>query len=671
MISHGYWQRRYGGDASVVGKRLSLGGGRSLEIIGVLPAGTAILDTDADVWIRNYLNPTEAPQNNHTHHAIGVLKPGVSIQAAAADLARVQQLMIDRYPLVYSQGFIKNTGFSINVTSLRDHVVGSTIVRALWLLFGAVGVVLLIAAANVANLFLVRIEARRREVAVRTALGAGRTELAIHYLAESLLLAMVAAVGAIAIGAGLLRVVIAVAPQSLPRLAEVSLGGTSIVFCLLAALAFGVAFGLLPLGSTGVDVAALREGGRGMSVSKRRELARRGLVLAQVALAVVLLAGGGLMARSFARLSAVKPGFDPNGVVTMLVSLPFARYGDNAPIASFWHQLVERTAALPGVTAAGAGGSLPLNEGGCSYVRTDAPTGEVGNCMPMTSYTPGYLEALGIQVRGTLPTWQAIEAGEGPAYVTAAFAKRFWGTEDVVGRTVRPFNLQNPPFTIKGVIPEIRSNGLQNPPIEEVYFALLGPEGTKGWRPSRVMFLVVRAPGVSASAIAAGVRGVLAQVDPQVPISNVEPMEALVAKSMAQTSFTMLLLLISAVIALALSAVGIYGVISYLVGQRRSEIGIRMALGAQVNQVARLVVGQSLRLTVLGAALGVVVALGTTRLLRSLLFEVSPSDPLVLGGAVLVLVLVSALASLGPTRRAAKIDPLEAMGLRGWISMSE
>jgi putative ABC transport system permease protein len=663
VLSYGYWQRRFGADRSIIGKRLPIGGDRSLEIVGVLPVGASLPDADADIWIRNHLDPNEPPQNNHTHHAIGVLKPGVSLEAAAADLKRVQQLMKQTYPSVYSDGFIQATGFALNATTLRDRIVGPSIARALWLLFGAVGVVLLIAAANVANLFLVRIDARRREMAVRTALGAGRGELAVHYLTESMLLAIVSAVGAIALAAGLLHVVLSIAPQSLPRVTEVRLDGRSVAFCALGALLFGVVFGLLPLASTNVDVAALREGARGLSASRSRDLARRGLVLSQVALAVVLLAAGGLMTRSFARLRDVRPGFDPTGVVTMTVSLPYTRYADNAAIVAFWRELITRSETVPGVVRAGAAEELPLTDvGGCSYLVTDATgEGEHGNCMPMTGYAPGYFEAMGIAVRGAPATWSSIEAGEAPAYVTSAFAKRFWHDENVIGRHVTPFNPANPPFVIRGIIPEIRSNGLQNPPVEEAYFALLGPPGTKGWRPSRVMHLIVRAPTLSSSAVVSSVRAILSQTDAQVPISDVMTMETVVAKSLAQTSFTMLLLLIAAAIALALSAVGIYGVISYVVGQRRGEIGIRIALGAQVSEVVRLVVGHSVRLTLLGALLGVVIASFATRFLRSLLFEVSPADPLVLAGTVALLLIVATLASFGPTRRASKIDPVEAM----------
>ena len=664
LISHGYWQRRFGGDPSIVGKRLSLGGGKSVEIVGVLPANSTLPDGTGDVWVRNHLDPADPPRNNHTHHAIGVLKPGATITGALADVQRLQAQMAREYPGVYAPAFIEHTGFAMSVTSLHDAVVGTTIVHALWLLFAAVGFVLLIAAANVANLFLVRMEARRREVALRTALGARRADLAIHYLAESLLLSLVAGLAAVALGDGLLHVVLSIAPQSLPRLDEVVFDWRGVAFCMTAALAFGTTFGLLPSTSLGAMVGLLRDGGRGLTTSRSRERTRRGLVLTQVALGVVLLSAALLMAKSFARLRNVHPGFDPVGVESMMIIAPPSRYDRPPQLLSFWRELTQRVEAIPGVIRAGASGTLPLADaGGCSGVITDViATGrERGNCMPMTVVTPGYFEAMGIRVRGAAPTWSTVEAGTAPTVVTASFAKRFWGETNPIGHGLKPFADNNPYFTITGVADDILANGLENAPIQEAYFPPVGPPGIAHWEAYNAMHFVVRAPRLSQAALMAAVRGAVAQIDPDVPISDVLPMEVIVSQSMAQTSFAMLVLLLSAVIALALSAVGIYGVISYLVAQRRSEIGIRMALGAQMTEVMRVVVGQSVGLAAVGVGIGLCAAVATTRLLRSMLFEVSPSDPLILGGAGLVLLIVAALASIAPTRRALGVDPVEAM----------
>jgi predicted permease len=663
LLSDGYWRRRFGADKNVIGKRIPYGT-NSVEIIGVLAPGASLPGEHPDVWVRNTLDPNARPQNNHTHNAIALLRPGATVEGTLAELKRLQADFMRENPDVYSQAFVDRTGFAMNATSLRDHVVGGTIVRAIWLLFAAVGFVLLIAAANVANLFLVRIDARRREVAVRTALGADRSHLAVHYLAESVLLALVAAAGAIAIAYAVLHVVLSIAPQSLPRLDEVSLDWRSVAFCLAAALAFGVVFGLLPIGRGVVDIALLREGGRGLTSSRARDLARRTLVLSQVALAVVLLSSAALMAKSFARLRNVNPGFDPVGVTSMMISVPRQRYPNAADVIGFWRDLSQRVEAIPGVVHAGASGGLPLADaGGCSGVILDVvePGRERGNCMPMTMVTPGYFETMGIKIRGETPTWSSVEAGTAPAIVTAAFAKRFWGDVSPVGRRITYFNDDNPYYNIVGVAEDIHALGLQEAPIQEAYFPVTGPPGATGLAPYRSMHFVVRAPALGTSAVVARVRQVLRQMDPEIPIADIKPMELIIAESMAQTSFTMLLLLIASGIALVLSAVGIYGVVSYVVGQRRSEIGIRMALGAQVTQVSRMIVGQSVSLATAGVIVGILVSVGVTRLLRTLLFEVSPTDPLVLTGVSALLLLMAVVASLGPTRRAAKIDPVEAM----------
>jgi predicted permease len=664
LISDGYWRRHFGADPKVIGRRLQIGRGIGVEIIGVLPPNAGPPSFQADIWTRNQLDPNAPPQNNHTHHAIGLLRPGVTLQAAAADIKRVQDRMIAEYPNVYSPKFIERTGFGSDVQWLRDMVVGHGAVRVLWLLFAGVAFVLLIAAANVANLFLVRIDARRRESAVRSALGASRSHLAAHYLTESLLLSLVAAIAAVALAAGLLQVVLALAPQSMPRLQEVSLDWRGSAFCVATAVTFGIVFGILPLASAGADVSTLRDGGRGLTASRSRDLARRGLVLTQMTLAVVLLSGALLMTKSYGKLRDVRPGFDGKGVLTATVVLS-ERYSDVSATTAFWHELSRRLEALPGVTHVGGTSSVPLADGfGCSGVITDTQIEgvEKGNCMPMVFVMPGYFEALGIKVRGEPLTWSNMESGQGPIVVTPAFAKTFWRDQNPIGHTVKPYNPQAPSFPVIGVSEDIRARGLQNPVVEVIYFPIVSPPSTGRplWNVDG-MTILVRAPNADLGQLAASVRRVVREMDQQASIADLEPMELIVARSMAQTSFTTLLMLIAAAIALSLSAVGIYGVISYLVSQRRPEIGIRIALGAQVSQVARMVVAQSVTLAAIGVVIGVVGALAGMRLMQSLLFEVSATDPFVLGVSCVVLVIVAMLAAAAPARRAAKVDPVEAM----------
>ncbi|HEX3868556.1 MAG TPA: ABC transporter permease, partial [Gemmatimonadaceae bacterium] len=668
VISHGYWLRRFGGDPGVIGRRVDLGWGPPVEIVGVLPPGANPPEMDADLWTRKYINPSDAPINNHTHTVIGLLAPGVTIEQAGADIQRLQDRFQADHPDVYPAAFLAETGFAMHVSSLRDRIVGATIVRSCWLLFAAVGFVLLIAASNVANLFIVRIESRRREIAVRTALGAGWRELALHFLSESLMIALLAAIGSIGLAWVLLREVVVAAPQTLPRLAEVSLDGWSIVFCTGVSIAFGVVFGLLPVGSAHVDIGALRDGARGATTSRRRELARRTLVLAQFTLAVVLLSGAALMLRSFERLRNVRPGFDPVGVLTMRVILPPSRYLSYRQTEPFWHELTRRVEALPGVARAGATDVLPLDNwfGGTTVEFDGVSDADRSRLVGLVHVTPGFFETMGMKVSGALPTWQEVEAASAPAVVSGVFARASWKDADALGHTVNPFSM--PGFRVVGVAEDVYGNGFRSPPVDAVYFPLVPPplpdtlaKLDPGFWASRSMTLVVRAPHADLSALTTAVRNIVAQIDPQVPIADVRPMELVVAQSMADTSFTMALLVVAATIAMVLSAVGIYGVISYLVSQRRAEIGIRIALGAQMREVSRLVVGQSLRLAVAGVAIGTIAAIAGTRVLGSLLFEVSPTDPIALGGTVVVLLVVAFLASLGPTRRAAKIDPVEAM----------
>jgi predicted permease len=665
LLSYEFWQRRFGGDSSILGKRIEIDDGQSVEIIGVLRPGAAMPAGGGDVWVRNHLNPADRPQNNHTHYGVGLLRTGASVAALQTDLQQLQNRLQQQYPQVYSPSFIARTGFAMRAVSLRDSIVGGTIVRTLWLVFAAVGFVLLIAGANVANLLLIRLDARRREVALRRALGADRVHIAINTLAESVSLALAAGVLAMLLGYVLLEVVLVIAPQSLPRLAEVGIDWRSGVFCFALALGIGVIFGLLPLASLSTDASVLRDGSRGATRSRTRDALRRGLVLAEVALAVVLLAGAGLMVKSFARLRGVQPGFDPSGVHTMSIITPLAL---NTPEANevFWRTLSTRVEALPGVVHAGAASQLPLdgNGDGCSGVSVDVTNsaGESGNCMPMHVATPGFFEAIGMHVRGRLPTWDDVEAGQGPLVITKGFGDRFWEQSDPLGHWVRPYSPQYAQFSIVATSNEdVHFSGLQSPPSQWVYFPLISPKSTARWQFDHQMEFVVKAPSISTGALVSQVRSILTDFEPKAVVADVRPMEAIVAESTAHTSFTMLLLIISASIALILSAIGLYGVISYVVSQRRGEIGVRRALGAQVGDVTRLVVGQSLALTVIGAGVGVLAALAGTRLLRALLFDVSPTDPFVLIGTVVVLMVIALISAAVPARRAARIDPVEAM----------
>jgi putative ABC transport system permease protein len=664
LLSHGFWERRFGSDPSIVGRKLDVEG-FPITIVGVLPASAQLPDLKIDLWLPLHADPAMPALNNHTYQAIGRLRPGVAAADAQRELARLTTRFPDAFPGVYSAQWMQRTGFTTLVRPLRDEVVGELVTKALWILFGAVGVVLLIAAANVANLFLVRIESRRLETSLRSALGASRSDLAWHYLAESLALAAIASVAAIGIAWMGLRLLVSLAPTTLPRLDEVHLGWSSIVFSFGCAIAAGFVLGLLPLVRARVDLSLLREGGRGGTGSRRRIASRNVLVVSQVALALVLLAAAGLLVRSLRNLRSVQPGFDATNVTTLSLSLPNGSYRSYTKASAFYEALTSRVRALPGVVAVGFGGALPLaGEEGCTGAIIDkpGPSGERGDCVPMMQVSPGYFEALRIPLKGRAPDWAETNQSGAGAVVSGAFSDRFWPNEGAIGHGVRCCNDQGPYYPITGVTGPVRTNGLDRSPGQVVYFPMIPFAKNPGLEDvPTFMHMVVRTSGSGQLALVPAIRRIVSDLDAQVPVTDVQSMEQLLAKSLARRSFTMLLLATAAGLALLLSAVGIYGVISYVVAQRRGEIGIRMALGARTGEVRGLVVRQSLLLASIGVAIGLVVALATTRVLGTLLFGVSPTDPFVLVGATVVLLALAALASYAPARRASRVDPVEAL----------
>ncbi|HEU4632318.1 MAG TPA: ABC transporter permease [Gemmatimonadaceae bacterium] len=679
VLSYELWQRRFGGDRAILGRSIELGGGR-YQVIGVaepgltLPmpgpfASTADLaGFGVDLWLPLQLDPAGPFWNSHQYTGIGRLKPGVTAEQAQTELATITARFAELVPNAYSERFLRQFDFRVAVTPLAEAVLGPTVARSLWILFGAVGLVLLVACANVANLFLVRLEARRREGAIRTALGATRARLARHHLTESLVLTLGAGVAGLALARWGLPALLAVAPRSLPRITGVSLHWTAVLFDLGLAVVAGVVFGLVPLLRRDEALGTLRDGGRGLVGSRRQHAVRGALVVGQMALAVVLLAAAGLLMRSFAQLRRVDPGLDATGVLTFTVTLPRGEYATVEQAVAFHQAFSERLAALPGVTAVGASDRLPLQDygAGCTSVgREGRPFGpdEQPPCVATPTFTPGYFTAMGITVQGRMPDWRDVGARTQAAVVTRALADRLWPGEDPIGQGILPGDRgRGGYYRVVGVIPELRAAGLDEPPTEAVFVpaTMLGPPPHESGALNTLVYSV-RATGDDPLALLPAIRTLLTSMDAQVPIVNPRTMAAVVSRSVARTTFVMLLLGIAAGLALVLSAVGMYGVISYIVAQQRAEIGIRMALGARVAQVSGRVVARSLRLGALGAAIGLVGALLGTRLLQSLLFGVSPTDPLVLSTVPLALLAVAAVASFAPARRAARVDPAETM----------
>lgn len=667
VLGHDFWRSAYGGDPAIVDRMVDLEGAR-MRVVGVAPRGAVLPRSSVDVWLPLTMDPAQAAQvNQHTYSGIGRLRDGATVEQLTAQLQGRERQFVDLYPGVYSAGFMRATGFAPNVEPLHQHVVGATVTRTLWIIFGAVGLVLLVACAHVANLFLVRMEARRRETALRSALGASRGRLAWGSLAESLLLTLTAAAAGLAVAHASVRALVSLAPPSLPRLEAIGLGWPHVAFVLILALAVGVVFGLLPVVHGFADHGAIRDGSRGMTSSRRRNSVRGALVVGQVALSVVLLAAGGLMLRSAARLHAVSPGFDAERVLVLNVSMPSGDYGwgDYARAAAVHRTFQGELARVPGVLAVGATGVLPMSSADapmCSGMGFEGAGADGGACVPMTIVSPGYLEAMRTPlVRGRAPGWDEVSGGSDGVVVSQALAEHFWPGQDPIGRAVMANTNRPPHFRVVGVAGDVRVEGLEKPPTEMVYFPMVPDSGLYMWGAARDVSVVVRTSSDDMASVLAAARRIMRDLDHAIVIDNARWMDDVVAASLSRTTLAMMLLSVAAAMALLLSAVGIYGVIAYVVGQRRAEIGIRLALGATAARVGREVVTGALRLALLGVAIGTVGAVATMRVLQSLLYDVSPTDPLTLAGVVATLLSIAALASWVPARRASRVPPMEAL----------
>lgn len=679
VLGYEYWQRRFGGDRSVLGTILRTSDGE-FEIIGVtqpalpLPqpgpfsSATSLAGLGMDLWLPMKLNPAGPFWNNHPNVGVARLRPGVTTTEAQTEIATLTARLPDAVPNAYSPGFMEQYHFRGEVLPLKDSVLGPTLPRTLWTLFGSVILVLLIAAANVANLFLVRLEARRHEAAIRKALGADRRHMAVHYLAESLLLCGAAAVAGLWLSFAGIRALLALAPAGIPRLDSVGLDWPSVAFAFVTALIVGLAFGLMPVVRRDRAAASeLREDGRGLSTSRSRRTVRNTLVVGQLALAVVLLASAGLMLRSFQRLRGVEPGFRSDNVLAFNVSLPFTEYATREAAIAFHRQLLDQLRAVAGVASVGAVSTLPL-EGyatGCTVVWRENrpfPPGEETPCVPTPVSMPGFFETMGIPVSGRAPDWSDIDGLTQAVVVTQALADRLWPGENPIGQGINSNGSDsNVWYRIVGVVPEIRAEAYDAPATEAVFYAPTSFYPNRRSGAINDLVYVIRTEGVPPQSVIPVARTLLHAMNPRIPFEGPRTMEQVVARSMSRTSFAMVMLGIAAAVALLLSAIGTYGVISYLVTQRRPEIGVRLALGAPVGRVSVLVIVQSLQLAVIGVVLGLLAAWGTTRLLARLLFNVSPTDPVVLGAVSVTLLAIAAVAAFAPALRASRIDPVEVL----------
>ena len=666
VLSHGLWTRRFGGDRSIVGKEIRINDA-SFTVVGVMPQRFEFPSSETAMWVPLRLNyDTLWTRNNHYLQMIARLRPGVTAAAASTDLNTLARQFIRDYPEIYGGRY----PLVPMVTPLPDQLLGRTRPYLLALL-GAVGFVLLIACVNVANLLLARGEARRKELAIRTALGASRSRLARQVFTESIVYAFVGGVLGIALAWWGQRLLRAAAPESIPRLEEVTIDAGVLAFAIVVTTLTGALFGLIPAvrGSRGDAIRSLRDGGK-TSSQYGIGRARGVLVVSEVALAVVLLTGAGLMVRSLWKLQSIDLGIDPENVLTMTVSFPEPRAALNDPagpqriISQFYRDLTTRVQALPGVRSVGAVADLPIADDNSSWsiLIDGSPQVDVGAAPAATpqQVTPGYFRTMGISiVRGREFTEQDNEDAPLVALVNETAAKKLWAGKSALGGTIKMLNPTSPWATVVGIVKDVRSSGYLGDVPPTMYFPH-AQSGKSAYYTPAAMNLVIKTAG-DPTVLAGPAREVIRQLSPITPVSRIQTMERLVVASVASRRFSTGLLAGFAALALVLAGIGIYGVIAYDVSQRTYEIGLRMALGARSGQVAGLMLGRGVRLVALGLVIGVAGSLAVTGLLQSLLVDVSRLDPITIGGVVVVLGAVAAAAAYLPARRAARVDPMVAL----------
>lgn len=657
VISHGLWQRRFGGDPDLVGRQVTISG-RSATVIGVMPLGFEFPQR-IEVWTPLRLDPNDPDdmrRDNRSLEMMARLKPNVTLEQAQAQMSTIT----NRLALEHIE---TNSGWGVKLTNLQERMVGE-LRPALLLLLGAVLFVLLIVCANVANLLLTRAVARRKEIALRTALGASRWRIVRQLLTESLLLAALGGALGLLLGVWLTDLLVAISPADAPRFDEINLDVRVVGFTVAVTCFIGLLFGLAPaVQASKTDLnETLKEGGRGFyeSFNRRGARLRPALVVAEVALALMLLIGAGLLVKSFARLQDVNPGFNPENVLTMRVALPASRYPEARQQAEFFRALVERAGALPGVESAAAVLSIPLGGSNFSVGRSFIPEGR-----PLTveesinaGYvvaTPGYFRTMQIPLRqGRDFTERDTAESTQVVVINETLARRHFAGASPLGKRIRVWRDEQFPREIIGVVGDVKASNLESETNAQIYVPHAQNSSWGG------MTLVARTRGEPTDLLAA-VRGEVFALDREQPVHSVQTMRDVFAASVATRRVSTWLLSVFAGGALLLAAIGIYGVIAYSVTQRTHEIGVRMALGAQASDVLRLIAGHSMKLTLIGIAVGLIGAFALTRVMASLLYGVSATDIVTFTTVTLLLLIVSFLASYIPARRATKIDPMVAL----------
>ena len=653
VLSYGLWRRRFGGDSGIIGRPVPVAGG-SAVVLGVMPPTLRPMPWgQEEYWEPLRLDESDRTRSGRFTMVVGRLKTGVTVARAQAEMDVITRSLEQEHPEF-------DTGWGANVVRLTDQIVGSAR-RALLVVLGAVTLVLLIAAANVGNLVLVRAEARQRELTVRAALGASRLRLVRQWLVESALVALAGGTAGVMLARWGVDLLVALAPPYIPRLAEITVDTRVLAVAALLSLAVGIGAGLpAALGVGGYDLADGLRGGSTRTTGDR--IARRwrdGLVVAQVSLALVLLSGAGLLVRSLQRLSAITPGFEPAHVTTMAVNLPQGTYADGARQTAFYNRLTDRIRAMPGVSEAGAISFVPFVPQGAAtrftIVGRPAPQPGEWTSADIRIIDPGYFAAMRIPlVRGR--TFSGADRADAPPVVVVnqAMARQFWPGENPLGSRVQvSWTHPEAQPEIVGVVGDVRTSALDADIHPMIYYV-------EAQEPTGEMTLAVRHSGDPAALVAA-VRGVVGDLDRDVPLTDVATMSTRLTRSMADRRYPMLLLSGFAVLAVLLAAVGLYGLLSYAVSRRNREIGVRMALGAGRGTVLGMVMKDGVRLTLVGVGIGAVASALAARALGRLLYGIGPTDPVTFLSVAVLLVAVALLASYMPAARATRVDPMVAL----------
>jgi putative ABC transport system permease protein len=667
VLSHGLWVRRYSQDRGVLGRLVTLDGVPT-SVVGVMPPTYGFPDPRVDIWIPDPMSraiaASSAVAGVYDFSGVARLREGVAIENARLELTRLATEMAPANP---GQGYDQLVS---TATTLIDATVGP-ISRTLWILVGSIGLVLLVACANVANLFLVRSEAKQREVAVRRALGAGSGGIAGYFLAESAWLAVIGSALGLVLAAGAVRLLVALGPSNLPRIQEIRLDGVALAYTVVLSVLIGAAFGFVPIIRLGPLAVSLHEGGRGNTASQGRHRVRHVLMGGQMALALVLLVSSGLMLRSFQNLRAVNPGFDATSALTFRVGLPRSDYPNREKMVVAHRAILDRLATLPGVTAVSASTCVPLSEQGCLA----GPLFVEGRTLPPGANPPlfrfiavagGYFETMGTRViRGRGIDRNDIERQEPVVLINEALVNIAFPNQDPIGQRVRMGNpsVSRTPgwLTVAGVVSNTSFRALaEATPVPIMYMPMFASRVVNIVPPLDAMSYVVRT-AVAPEGLTASARRAIGGVDAHLALAQVRTLQEILDRASAQMAFTMVLLVIAASVALLLGVIGIYGVMSYIVSQRTGEIGVRLALGATPASVAGMIVRQGGLVALAGIAVGLATAFVGSRLIESLLYGISPRDPAVFAATTVILLGVALLACWVPARRAAGLSPLEAL----------